>query len=253
MARRLPLDQTDPMMARLLLATLSLLALVLAAPPSYAQAPPSDVMARLGAYAERFETLRKNASYVVEGKLDTLDGSGRPDSTKFMRARVDSNGQKTQFSILQYLEDGQDKTTEAKDKQKQRESDSAHDPPSRKRAWRMPFHPGEQPRYYFNEVEDDAQNPARVRIAFVPKIVEEDTIEGSAWVDVRAGTLISAGFKLSKPPSLVDSVHVTMMFGEATSLGPAPSRIAVDARAGVLFLRKRYHGEATLSQYRIAP
>ena len=44
-----------------------------------------------------------------------------------------------------------------------------------------------------------------------------------------------------------------MMFGESTSLGPAPSRIAVDAHGGVLFLRKHYHGEATLSQYRIAP
>jgi hypothetical protein len=237
----------------MLLAALSLAAVVLVTPSLEAQPPPSDLMARLGAYAERFETLRKNASYTVEGKLDSLDGNGRTDSTKFMRARVDSDGHKTQLSILQYLEDGHDKTAEAKDKQKKRESDAAHDPPSHKRAWRMPFHPGEQPRYYFNQVEVDAQNPSRVRIAFVPKIVEDDTIEGSAWVDVRAGTLVTTGFKLSKPPSIVDSVHVTMMFGEATTLGPAPSRIAIDATGGVLFLRKRYHGEATLSQYRIAP
>ncbi len=240
------------MWARLILVVLSLLVVTLSAPPLYAQTPAPDLMARLGAYAERFETLRKKASYAVEGKLDTLDGNGRPDSTKYMRAHVDSDGTKTQLSILQYREDNQDKTTEAKDKQKQRDADSSHDA-NRRRAWRMPFHPGEQARYYWNEVEVDAQNPSRVRISFVPKIIEDDTIEGSAWVDVRAGTLISAGFKLSRPPSLVDSVHVTMLFGEATSLGPAPSRIAVDARAGVLFLRKRYHGEATLSQYRLAP
>ncbi len=239
-------------MLRALLATLSLLTVVLMAPSALAQAPTADLMARLGAYAERFETLRKNASYVVEGKLDSLDGSGRTDSTKFMRARVDSDGHTTQFSVLQYLEDGQDKTAEAKDKQKKREAESAHDPPSHRRAWRMPFHPGEQPRYYFNQVEADAQH-SRVRIAFAPKIIEDDTIEGSAWVDVRTGTIVTTGFKLSKPPSIIDSVHVTMMFGEATPLGPAPSRIAVDAHGGVLFLRKHYHGEATLSQYRIAP
>jgi hypothetical protein len=240
-------------MLKHLVVALSLMAVVLSSPTLQAQTAPADLMARLGAYAERFETLRKNASFAVEGKLDSIDGSGRTDSTKYMRARVDSDGKKTQFSIEKYLEDGQDKTAEAKDKQRQRDADSAHDTQSRKREWRMPFHPREQPRYYFNQVETDAQNPSRVRIAFVPKIVEDDTIEGSAWVDVRAGTLISAGFKVSKPPSLVDSVHVTMMFGEPTSLGPAPSRIAVDARGGVLFLRKRYHGEATLSQYRIAP
>jgi len=240
-------------MLRTLLATLSLLVILLAAPTLRAQTPASDLMAKLGVYAERFETMRKNASYVVEGKLDSLDGSGRTESTKFMRARVDSDGHTTQFSVLQYLEDGQDKTAEAKDKQKKREADAKNDPPSHKRAWRMPFHPGEQPRYYFNQVEVDAQNPSRVRIAFVPKIVEDDTIEGSAWVDVRAGTIVTTGFKLSKPPSIIDSVHVTMMFGESTSLGPAPSRIAVDAHGGVLFLRKHYHGEATLSQYRIAP
>ena len=218
-----------------------------------AQAPAGDWMSRLGAYAERFESLRKRASYDVEGRLDSLDGSNRPDSTKYMRGHVASDGQKLTFSILQYLEDGQDKTTEARDKQKQREADAQRDPPSHSREWRMPFHPREQARYWFDVVETDPQNASRVRIAFRPKIVEDDTIEGSAWVDTQRGTLISAGFKLSKPPSIVDSVHVTMMFGEPTALGPAPSRIAVDAKASILFVHKRYHGEATLSQYRLAP
>ena len=46
-----------------------------------AQPPPQDLMARLGAYAERFETLRKRASYAVEGELDSVDSHGHASST----------------------------------------------------------------------------------------------------------------------------------------------------------------------------
>jgi hypothetical protein len=228
-------------------------ALLLPPAPARAQRPASDLMARLGAYAVRFETLRTHASYDAAGKLESIDGSGHADSTKTMKGHVDADGHKVHFSIMQYVEDGQDKTAEAKDKQRKSEAESAEKPPSDKREWRMPFHPNEQPRYDFDQVEVDPRNPSRVRIAFVPKIKEEDTIEGSAWVDLSAGTIITAGFKLSHPPTLVDSVHVTMFFGEQTALGPAPSRISVDAAGGVLFLHKRYHGEAVLSGYRLVP
>jgi hypothetical protein len=240
-------------MTRFTFVFMALAAFLLAPSGARAQTPPSDLMQRLGAYAVRFETMRTHASYAVEGKLESIDGSSRVDSTKTMKAHVDADGRKVRFSILQYVEDGADKTGEAKDKQKKQEAEDANKPPSNKREWRMPFHPGEQARYYFDQVEVEARNPNRVRIAFSPKIKEDDTIEGSAWVDVSAGTLITAGFKLVKPPTLVEQVHVTMFFGEQTALGPAPSRIAVDARGGVLFVRKRYHAEATLSGYRLVP
>ena len=240
-------------MARFAFAALAVLALLLAPLPAQAQRPSTDLMTKLGAYAVRFETLRTHASYDVAGKLESLDGSGHADSTKTGKGHVDADGHTVRFSIVQYTEDGQDKTAEAKDKQRQAAAENANKPPSAKREWRMPFHPNEQPRYWFDQVEVDPRNPSRVRISFVPKIKEDDTIEGSAWVDVTAGTLITAGFKLSHPPTLVDSVHVTMFFGEQTNLGPAPSRISVDAAGGVLFVRKRYHGEAVLSGYHLVP
>ncbi len=240
-------------MARATFAAVTALALLFAPGDARAQRPAPDLMQRLGAYALRFETLRTHASYDAAGKLEELDGSNHTSSTKTMRAHVDADGHKVHFSILQYVEDGQDKTAEAKDKQQKSEAENARKPPSNKREWRMPFHPNEQPRYDFDQVEVDPRNPSRVRIAFRPKIIEDDTIEGSAWVDLQAGTIITAGFKLSRPPTLVDSVHVTMFFGEQTSLGPAPSRISVDASGGVLFLHKRYHGEAVLSGYHLVP
>jgi len=233
---------------------LSALLLLLAPAPAAAQAPATDLLARLGAYAQRFETLRTHASYAVEGRLESLDGNGHADSVKEMKAHVDFDGHALHFSILKYLEDGQDKTDEAKRKQREAAEERARERPDpSKRETRMPFHPGEQARYWFDVVETDSQNPDRVRISFVPKIRESDTIEGSAWVDTRAGTLVSAGFKFSKPPTFVDSIHVTIFFGESTTLGPAPSRIMVEAQGSVLFVHKRYRGVATLSQIRVAP
>ncbi len=229
--------------------------LSLAPTSATAQAPPADLLARLGAYAQRFETIRTHSSYAIEGRLESIDGQNHVDGTKEMKAHVDYDGHASQrFSILKYLEDGQDKTDEAKRKQSEEAAARARQPPDpNKRETRMPFHPNEQPRYWFDIVETDPQNPDRIRISFVPKIRENDTIEGSAWVDARAGTVISAGFKFSKPPTLVDSIHVTVFFGETTSLGPAPSRIMVEARGGVLFVHKHYRGVATLSQIRITP
>ena len=221
--------------------------------PANAQPPPHDLMVKLGEYAERFETMRKRASYVVEGELDSVDSHGQPTSSKRMKARVDSNGQKTKFSILEYFEDGKDETQDAQKKQSEREADAARHPDPPKRAWRMPFHPSEQPRYVFDVLETDPNDPSHVRVGFVPKIKEDDTIEGSAWVDTRTGTLISAGFKMSSPPSLVSAVNVRMSFGEPTPLGPAPSHIEVEAHGGFLFIHKRYKGEATLSHYHLAP
>lgn len=218
-----------------------------------AQPPPHGLMTRLGAYAERFESMRKRASYVVDAELDSVDRAGQPDSTKKGKARVTSNGTDSTLSILQYFEDGQDKTAEAQQKLRERRAEDARHPSPPKRAWRMPFHPGEQPRYRFDVVEVDARNPAHVRIAFAPKIKEDDTIEGSAWVDVPSGTLLSAGFKLSRPPSLIDAVNVRMSFDEHTSLGPAPSHIDVEAHGGFLFFRKRYRGQATLTHYQLQP
>ena len=48
---------------------------------------------------------------------------------------------------------------------------------------------------------------------------DEHATEGSAWVDTKAGTLLSAGFKLSKPGFLVDYVKLTLVFGAPTELG----------------------------------
>ena len=97
----------------------------------------------------------------------------------------------------------------------------------------------------------DAADPTRVEIAFAPKKPSKHTIEGKAWVDSVRGTLISAGMKLSKPPTFVDWIHFTAEFGAPTSLGPTISRLMFEVKGGVLFIRKHIRGEIKMTDYRL--
>lgn len=219
--------------------------LALAAPPS------SDLMAKLAKHAAGFEKMKTHESYSVGGTLQTLAASGAADSTKAMTARVTADGKRTHFSVLSYTEDGEDKTAEARAKAREHDRKKALEKPGEKkmRDLKMPFLQSEQARYVFAQIETDALDPSRVRITFVPKETADDTVEGSAWVDTRSGTVLSAGFKLSELPSFIDYVHVTVELGTPTAFGPAPSVVKITGRGSFLFLKKRFRGEATLSHY----
>jgi hypothetical protein len=213
--------------------------------------PPPELMTRMAAYAAGFDTMRTRASFAVEGRMETLDRSGHTDGVKELQARVEGDGHESRFVVLRYTEDGEDKTADAvKKAQASAEERKAH---TDKKRIRIPILAEEQPRYVFDQVEIDRVDPSRVRIAFVPRVPAEDTIEGSAWIDARTGAPISAGFKISKTPLFVDYVHFTVEFGAHTELGAAVSKVVVDGDGGVLFFRKRFHGVANLSAYQIAP
>jgi hypothetical protein len=216
-----------------------------------AAAPAPELMARLAAYGAGFEAMRTHASYTVEGRMETLDRDGKPDSVKEMKARVDADGINVRFVVIRYVEDGEDKTADAQKEalKKAQERKAERD----QKRFRIPILADEQPRYVFDQVEVDPRDPAVVRIAFAPKVPKDDTVEGSAWVDSRTATLISAGFKISKPPIFVDYVHVTLEFGAPTALGPAVSKVLADGNGGILFFRKRFHVAATVTDYRLSP
>jgi hypothetical protein len=190
------------------------------------------------------------ASYTVDGRMESVDDKGKVDSVKEMTARVEPNGNKPRFTIDKYVEDGKDKTAEAR--KKQQEDAKEREKKKDNRTWRMPFHPDEQSRYTFDVAETDANDPHRVRITFVPKVKAEDTIEGSAWVDTATGAPYSLGFKLSQTPRFVNSIHVRVAFGEQTPYGPAPSRINFEVEGGLLIFHKHLRANATLTNLRIA-
>jgi hypothetical protein len=222
------------------------------AAPARADAPAPELMARLATYGANFETMRARASFSVKGRYEELDGDGKTDSVKTMEARVDPDGSGHKLNVGSYMEDGKDKTEEARKDAREREEkqrSEAHGTGGSKKRIRIPILADEQSRYDFNQVEVDQADPSRVRIAFTPKVRGADTIEGSAWVDTRAGTLISAGFKLSKTPIFVDYVRFTVEFGAPGPLGPAISTISIEGKGGIPFFRKHFQARAMLSDY----
>jgi hypothetical protein len=202
-------------------------------------------MARLADYAARFEGLRSRVSYSIDGRFELVDGEGKASSVRAMQARVEG-GTPSRFDIIRYTEDGKDKTDEAR-----KEARESAAKPKKQKKLHMPLEADQQPRYTFDQLEVDAADPTRVRIAFTPKAAADDTIEGSAWVDTTTGSLVSAAFKLSKTPMFVDYVHFVVQFDAPTPFGNAISQIAVDGGGGFLFFRKHFQGLATISDYRL--
>jgi hypothetical protein len=231
------------------------LALVAAPRVAHADVPPQDLMDKLAVHAAAFEAMRTRASCAFDGKLDDVDSDGKATSNKVLNARVEANGTLARFIVIKYLEDGEDKTDDARKKARDAEEKrKAKTPEEReKEKVQMPFLASVRAKYTFDEVEVDRADASRVRIAFIPKAPTEQTIEGSAWVDTKAGTVLSAGFKMSKTPLFIDWIHFTIEFGESTPLGPAISKITTEGRGGILFFHKHFIGSATVSDYRICP
>ncbi len=222
------------------------LALALSLPTTALAAPPSaELMARLADYAARYKTMQSQMSCAIDGRMEELAGDGKTDTLKETQGRIEPDGARGRLVVSRYVENGRDKT---QDEQKRLASNGAS--PKEKKSLRIPIAAAEQANYVFDQVEVDPRDASRVRITFVPKAPNETTIEGSAWIDARSGTVISAAFKLSRPSTFVDYVHVVVEFGAQTPYGPAASRIRVEGKGGVLFIRKHFRGSATLSDYR---
>ena len=233
-------------MVRRLVLLLVLFAAALAAPPARAEVDPlalSLVLHRLEGHAARFEQMKARASYTLDGKVERIDGSGRVTETKEMTVKVTANGgDRPAAELVRYVEDGRDRTAEARAKRGKGRMSTG-----RTGRLRLPFLASDQPRYVFTVAERDARDPSRMRIVFVPKVPADDTFRGSAWVDGRAGEVLTMRVTPSKKPKLVDRLDIDVYFDTQTALGRAPSRITFDASGGFLFIRKHYRGAATLS------
>ena len=216
-----------------------------------AQPPAPELLARLAVHAAAIEKMRLHSSYVIDGEMESLDGDGKVDGVKKFLGRVDGDGELPRIVVVKFTEDGKDKTDEMRKQVK--ESNDKTKEERAKEHLEMPFLLAVQPHYVFDQVAVDTADPSRVQISFVPREPSEHTSEGSVWVDTKAGTILTAGFKLSKPGFFVDYVRITMEFGEKSDLGPAISKVTLDGKGGILFIRKRFHGTAFLSEYRIAP
>ena len=245
-----------PVLASLAAATLA--GVVLAPRLAHAAAPSPELLGKLAGQSAQIEAMQKRVSFVVEGKLESVDGDGKIDDVKEMKARVESDGKKQHFIVMRYLTDGKDETLEAQRKaneaaEKEKAKSDEERADDREHRLRIPFVTAEQGKYVFDQVETDASDPDRVRITFVPRAPSKDTVEGSIWVDAKTGRPYSTGFKLSKPGHFVDYVHIQIELGAQTQEGPEVSQVTIDGAGGFLFIHKHFRGVANLHDYRVTP
>lgn len=206
------------------------------------------VLHRLEAHASRFEQMKARASYTLDGKLERLDGDGHVAATREMTVKVSPNGARPAAELVRYVEDGHDRTTEERARRGNGKMSAG-----RVSRLRLPFLASEQGRYAFSIAERDPRDQSRMRIEFVPTVPADDTVRGSAWVDGRAGEVLTLRVTPTKKPRFVDRIDITVFFEGHTALGRAPSRLTFEASGGLLFIRKRYRGVATISNATIAP
>jgi hypothetical protein len=221
--------------------------------PAVPSTPPlAPLLSRLARHAAQFEEMKRRGSFTLSGRMEELDRSGHVDGMKEMVVRVIATPTERLTEVVRYLEDGADKTAEARKKASIRRAERKAGKAEKARDLHLPFLASEQARYAFTLVGRDPQNPSWVRIAFVPLAAAEDAFKGSAWVDESSGEILTMGFSPSKNPTFVDHIDVTMRFDLATPLGRAPSSITFDARGGFLVVRKHYRGSAIITDPRVA-
>ncbi len=221
-------------------------------------AVPDALMAGLAKHAARFEEMKKRGAFTMSGRMEEVDGDGKASDWKEIQLRSTPTPLPMDriTNVIRYLDNGKDETADAQKRANERRAKRLKDPDKqaeeRKKDLRLPFLTTEQARYVFSIAERDASDPSRMRVAFVPKTPAEDAIKGSAWVDTNEHEVLSIGFSLSKNPTFVDHVDITIVFGLPTELGRAPSKLSFDGRGGFLFIRKHFRGTATLSEPRVA-
>jgi len=209
------------------------------------------VLPKLATSSARLEELLKKASFTVTGHMETVGSDGATSEPKDGVFKVVSDGKKQRFEVVRVVEDGKDKTEEAKKKAAEREKEREAKKPDPGKEAHVPFLASEQPKYKFRVGEADTRDPARVRIFFDARTPAENLFNGSAWVDTRSGEILSAGFSPSKTSMFVDYVRVTVELGEKTTSGPAISKLRFEAGGGFLFLRKRVRGWATATEWAV--
>jgi hypothetical protein len=224
--------------------------------PRVASAQPPDpaLLERISHHIKTLDVIEKRASVRVEQITEELDGEGKISSTKKQLSHIEADGTSAHEIVDRCTKDGKDVTAEAQEEVKKAEAEQAKekkkDGKDEGEALTLPF---ASDGYAYDQIAVDQADPTRVEISFVPKTPTKHTVEGNVWVDTTSGTIISAGAKLSKPPTFVDWVHFTVELGAKTPLGPAMSRLTFEAKAGILFIKKHIRGEVKMTDYRLLP
>ena len=209
-----------------------------------------ELMSGLAQHAQKIEDMKLRGAFTFSGRMEQLDDDGKSTQVKDITMRSTPTGAPRDriVKVMKYIEDGKDKTSEAQAKADERRAKHKEGRNEKiSKDLKLPFLASEQPRYIFSIAERDKNAPTHIRVNFNPKEAAEDAIKGSAWVDEASKEVLSMGFSLTKNPTFIDHVDITITFGLPSPLGRAPSAVTFDGRGGFLFIHKHYRGTGTFS------
>lgn len=209
-----------------------LLALVLSA------APDAALLQKLGERALALEAFAKQSTVTVDVSGEEYDGEGKVKASSRAVVKVERKGEAAKRTLISFEENGKEIT------EKKRKEVEAQET----KATRGPFHPEEQSKYVFTQLEPAKTHPTWVRIGFGPaKEKGEQIMVGEALVDPEGPTLRRLSMRPSKFPAFVDSVAIEAELDAPTSAGMAMSSLEVRGVAGALFFKKRFR---TVTRFR---
>jgi hypothetical protein len=226
---------------------LGVLTVTLNAPGADEAVPLPDLLKRLAGTSARVESMLAKASFTAKGRIETVDGDGHVTEVRESVMRFLPRPGKHDVDIVQYAEDGVDRTAEAREKAVA----GNRKKPDPDEALHMPFLASEQPKYVFSLGESDPRDRRRVRVHFRARRPALTLWNGSAWVQADTGEVLTMGAAQSKTAMFVDHFTGTVEFGAHTPEGPAVSKATFEGAGGFLFFRKRFRGWAVVSDYSV--
>jgi hypothetical protein len=229
-----------------LLPSVVILGAMAIAGPAAAEPPSAELLARLAHHVQNLDEIDKRATLRLDERIEEKDGDGKVVGTTTEVAHVETTGTLVTHKVVEHaVKDGVDVTAKEQDEANKREAKAKA---NKGDELLIPF---QSDAYVYDLIATDPADPTHVEIAFTPKARGKKTVDGKAWVDTSAGTILSATARMSKPPMFVDWAHLTVVLGAPTPLGPAVSHIVVDANISILFVHRSIHADVKLSGYEV--
>ncbi|WP_257451852.1 hypothetical protein [Archangium lipolyticum] len=203
-----------------------------------ADAPPDDLLQRLGEAEER--KLAIPACRTVESAVtEELDKEGKVKGRLTRSYEITRSGTTVVArKLLSQKEEG-DLTSQLKAEPK--------DPPKNEddKARLSPFHPRARADYRF----ESAPGPSEglVTVKFAPLKADKKRMKGQAVVDARAGKMVTLRMSPSDMPPMLDEFQMDFLAYADTPCDRQPTQLKIAGSGGVLVYKVRFRTEVTVT------
>ena len=187
--------------------------------------------------------------------MQEMDKHGRPkDEDKYYeywsRLFLDDSGE-MDFETVKVIENGKDKTDEAKAKERERDEDEDSDGESRSMERYDPFDPDKQGRLSVARLDTVAAIDGKSAVAyeFSEHTDDDKVITGTAWLETATGIPIRVQYVTDPLPKRVKRMVTTMEYEYAGPDSLIVKQTSIEATGGFLFIKKHFQMDMTFGEY----